>query len=316
MEEFHQPVLLKETVDLLAIKPGGVYVDATCGFGGHSAEILAKIGQAGLLIAIDRDRDALEHAGRRLAQVGGRFVVKQANYTSLPTILAELGIAGLDGILYDFGVSSFQLDTDRGFSYQRDQRLDMRFSQDESIPDAAAYVNNLSEHDLADVLWRYGEERYSRRIARAIVEKRSAERIETTGRLTKVILGAVGGLYRGQSIHPAARSYQALRIYVNSELESVQRGIEAGIEALLPLGRICAISFHSLEDRIVKSAYIAHTGKCTCPPRIPECRCGAKRTLSVLTRKPVMASETEIAANPRASAAKLRCAEKIGPEEN
>lgn len=316
MEQLHKPVLLRETIELLAPKSGGVYADATCGFGGHSAEILAKIGPDGLLIAIDRDREALEHAGKVLARVGGRYVLRQANYTTLPTILSELEISGLDGVIYDFGLSSLQIDTNRGFTYLRDEKLDMRFSQDEDIPTAAYYVNHLPEQELADVLWRFGEERYSRRIARAIVERRKTQPIETTGQLTDVIKGAAGKLYRGQSLHPAARGYQALRILVNGELDNVRQGLDAGIQALLPFGRICAISFHSLEDRIVKDAFRSRTGRCSCPPQIPRCMCGAKRTLNLINRKPIVASAAEIEANPRASSAKLRCAEKTGQQEN
>ncbi len=312
MPEYHIPVLLRETIALLEPKPGGVYVDATLGGGGHGAELLGILGPDGLLIGIDRDPEAIEHATKRLAKGPGRAKIVQGNFRDIGRILGELGISQIDGAIFDLGVSSRQLDAERGFSFMRDEPLSMKMDPSEPSPDAADIVNSYSEPDLAGIIRKYGEERYAGRVARAIVERRRISPIRTTGELTEVILSAVGARYRGQDIHPATRTYQGLRIEVNRELEAAEAGITAAVQLLKPGGRIAVISFHSLEDGIVKSIFRRLAGKCECPPRLPECRCGARQIVRILTRKPIVPSQQEIRENPRSRSAKLRGAERVG----
>ncbi len=308
--DFHKPVLLSETMALLRPQPGGVFLDATLGGGGHASELLERTAPNGVLIGIDRDPEALSYTRERLAPYGGRVKLVRANFQDLKGVLASLGIYELDGALFDLGLSSHQLDTERGFSFVRDEPLDMRMSPDEGGPSAADIVNTYTESDLADVIHRYGEERYARAIARAIVKRRAISPIRTTGELADVIVSTVGGRYRGQEIHPATRTFQAVRIETNRELEAVEKGVEDAIEVLRVGGRICVISFHSLEDRIIKRMFRRLSGHCECPPRLPECRCGARQVLEVITAKPVTPTAQEVTGNPRSRSAKLRCAER------
>ncbi len=312
MPTFHRPVLKHEIITLLEPKPGGTWLDATLGGGGLGAEILERTGPDGLLLGIDRDPEAVEYAKNQLALYGDRARIVKGDFRNLASILASLGIEKIDGAVYDLGVSSHQLDSNRGFSYQRDEALSMKMDPAEDTPDAADIVNSYSQAELADLIRRYGQERYARRIARAIVERREIAPITRTGELVDVIVSAVGAAYRGQQIHPAARSSQAIRIKVNRELEAIEAGLPAAIEALKEGGRVCVVSFHSLEDRIVKSIFRRFSGKCECPPRLPECNCGAKRLVRLINRKPVVPTEEEIRANVRSRSAKLRCAERVG----
>lgn len=311
MLEFHRPVLLNETIALLDPKPGGVFLDATLGGGGHAAAILERTSPNGILVGIDRDPEAIEYARQRLARYGQRVKFVQGDFRDVGSILASVGITELDGALFDLGVSSHQLESGRGFSFMRDEPLDMRMSPAEGTLSAADVVNTYTESDLAEIIRRYGEERYARQIARAIVERRKSAPIRTTGELVETIISAVGGKYRGLDIHPATRTFQAIRIEVNKELEAIEAGVADAIEHLKIGGRICVISFHSLEDRIVKKTFRKLSGHCECPPRALKCECGARRILQVLTKKPVTPSEEEIAENPRSRSAKLRCAERV-----
>lgn len=311
MLEFHRPVLLNETIALLDPKPGGVFLDATLGGGGHAAAILERISPNGILVGIDRDPEAIEYARQRLARYGQRVKFVQGDFRDVGSILASVGITELDGALFDLGVSSHQLESGRGFSFMRDEPLDMRMSPAEGTLSAADVVNTYTESDLAEIIRQYGEERYARQIARAIVERRKSAPIRTTGELVETIISAVGGKYRGLDIHPATRTFQAIRIEVNKELEAIEAGVTGAIEHLKIGGRICVISFHSLEDRIVKKTFRKLSGHCECPPRALKCECGARRILQVLTKKPVTPSEKEIAENPRSRSAKLRCAERV-----
>lgn len=311
MREYHKAVLLSETISLLAPGPGGVYVDGTLGGGGHSREILERIGPDGVLVGIDRDPEAIEYNRENLRQYADRLVLVQGNFKDIDSILDTVGYAQVDGMLLDLGVSSHQLDADRGFTFQRDERLDMRMSAAEEGPSAADVVNDYSETDLADIIWRYGEERYSRRVARAIIERRREKHITTTGELAEIVQSAIGVKYRGQDIHPATRTFQAIRIEVNQELHAIEAVIPAAVERLKIGGRICIISFHSLEDRIVKNVFRKLSGRCECPPRLPECQCGARKVLEILTRKPITPTAEEVKDNPRARSSKLRCAERV-----
>jgi len=311
MPDFHKPVLLYETIALLRPEPGGVFLDATLGGGGHACELLERTAPNGVLVGIDRDPDALGFAARRLAPFGDRAKLIRANFREVKHVLASLGIAELDGAIFDLGVSSHQLDSDRGFSFLRDEPLDMRMSPAEGGPSAADIVNTYAESDLAEVIHRYGEERYARAIARAIVRRRAVSPIRTTGELTEVIVSTVGGRYRGQEIHPATRSFQAIRIETNSELEAIEKGLEDTAELLRAGGRVCVIGFHSLEDRISKRLFRKLSGYCECSARLPACVCGARRVVKVITTKPVVPAAQEVAVNPRSRSAKLRCAERI-----
>jgi len=312
MPEYHQPVLSDEVITLLDPKEGGVFLDSTLGGGGHSAGILEKIGPTGTLIAIDRDPEAIEYARERLSRFEGRKILVEGNFKDLGSILVSEGIGEVDGVLFDFGVSSRQLDAPRGFSFMRDEPLDMRMSPRQDAPTAADIVNGYTEARLADVIWKYGEERYARRIARAIVSRREHKPIRTTKELADVVVSAMPGGRRWQDIHPATRTFQAIRIEVNGELEAIETALPAAVDAVKIGGRVAAISFHSLEDRIVKTVFRRLSGQCECPPRMPICQCGAKEVVKVLTRKPIIPSVGEIEANPRSRSAKLRCAERIG----
>ncbi len=308
MPEYHRPVLLNETIALLDPKQGGVYLDATLGGGGHSAEILKRIGPSGTLIGIDRDREAIEHASKRLEGFAGRRVFVEANFRDLRSILDSQGISELGGALFDFGVSSHQIDTPRGFTLSREEPLDMRMGTD--ARSAAQIVNEYAESDLARVIRDYGEERYARRIAKAIVGQRANKPIRTTTELADIIVSAIPGGGRWQDIHPATRTFQAIRIEANAELEAIEAAIPAAVDALKVGGVIVTISFHSLEDRIAKTIFRRLTGRCECPPRLP-CVCGARKVIEVLTPKPISPSAEEIESNPRSRSAKLRAAVKV-----
>ncbi|HEX3015614.1 MAG TPA: 16S rRNA (cytosine(1402)-N(4))-methyltransferase RsmH [Desulfobacteria bacterium] len=307
----HVTVLLKEAVDLLAVKPGGTYVDCTLGGGGHSGEILRRLQGKGRLIAFDQDPVAIQAATERLTAIAPNFTLVNRNFSTLSTVLKQECPQGVNGILFDLGVSSPQLDeAERGFSYMHDAPLDMRMSPEAPVT-AKDLINEKSEQELAQIIWEYGEERWSKRIAQFIVARRSQNQIETTGELVDVIKAAIPAGARREGPHPAKRTFQALRIAVNDELGVFATALDAAIECLVPGGRIAIITFHSLEDRIAKEKLRSWLGHCTCPPEIPVCICQAKAKAKVLTRKPLVAGPEELVQNPRARSAKLRAAERI-----
>ena len=307
----HISVLRDECIEYLDIKPDGVYVDGTLGLGGHSEAILKHLGPGGRLVSIDRDDRALEFAGKRLAPFGEKSIRVKGNFADIGSILDELGIPQVDGMMFDLGVSSPQLDdAGRGFSYMKDAPLDMRM--DERAPLTAwEVVNRWSEEELRSILWKYGEERYSGRIAAAIVRRRAAEPIEGTLELAEIIRGAMPAAALREKQHPAKRSFQAIRIAVNDELGSLEQMLQQAENRLAPGGRLLVISFHSLEDRMVKEAIRAREDGCRCPPEFPVCICGFVPTLRSVTRKPVAPSQAEVDRNPRARSARLRIAERI-----
>ncbi len=310
MEPYHYSVLLKESIDALNIRPDGVYVDGTLGLGGHSEQIAKRL-TTGRLIAIDRDQTAIERAGERLAPYTGRITFVHGNFRDLPRLLAECGAEKADGMLFDLGVSSPQLDeAERGFSYMADAPLDMRMDTSESLT-AWFVVNKWPEEKLKKILFEYGEERYAPRIAQAIAARRAQAPIDTTGELVDVIRGAMPAAALREKQHPAKRSFQAIRIAVNDELASISELMDNAADALNPGGRLAVISFHSLEDRIVKNAIAAREHGCTCPRDFPVCTCGFRQTLKSITRKPICASEQELSENPRSRSAKLRVAERV-----
>ena len=309
-EPRHVSVLLHECIENLNIRPDGIYLDGTLGLGGHSAEIAGRL-TTGRLIGVDRDETAIERAGQRLASFGDRVTLVHGNFSDAAQILRELGIEAADGMLFDLGVSSPQLDeTQRGFSYMGDAPLDMRMDATSALT-AREIVNSWPEERLNRILWDYGEERYARRITRAILEAREKAPIETTLELVALIKGAMPAAALREKQHPAKRSFQALRIAVNDELGEVERMMATAPDMLRQGGRLCVISFHSLEDRIVKNGIAARENGCTCPREAPICTCGFVRTLKSVTRKPILPSEEEIAENPRARSAKLRVAERV-----
>jgi 16S rRNA (cytosine1402-N4)-methyltransferase len=302
-------VLLRETIEFLAVERGGLFVDCTVGLGGHSEAILQTPFDAQVL-GIDRDEEALELARKRLAKFGGRFRAVHADFRELTRVLATAKVEAVRGILADLGVSSLQLDSpSRGFSFRHEAPLDMRLDQS-SGETAAELLGRLSEVEIARLIFEYGEERHSRRIARRIVERREAGRpIKTTTELAALVERAIGGKQR--RIHPATRTFQALRIAVNRELEGLDRFVVDAIDSLEPHGRLAVISFHSLEDRIIKRTLLKLSGRCQCPPRTPQCSCGARKAIEIMTRRPVTPNQIEIAENPRARSAKLRVAAKL-----
>ena len=307
----HRPVLLFEAVNLLAPERGGLFVDATLGLGGHSAAILAASPDTRVL-GIDRDREALRLASERLGRFGTRFRAAHANFREISRILDEAGEQEPAGILADLGVSSLQFDTpERGFSFRHDAPLDMRMDAAGDEETAAELLERLPEEEIARVIYEYGEERKSRRIARWIVERRErGEPLKTTGELAELVVRAVGHK-RGDRVHPATRTFQALRIAVNGELEGLDEFVETAVDLLQTQGRLAVISFHSLEDRVVKRAMRKLSGYCECDKRLPVCECGARRAVEILTRRPVTAGEHELEENPRARSAKLRACAKI-----
>lgn len=308
MENSHVPVLPDEVIDGLQVEPGGWYVDATVGGGGHAAEILAASSPDGKVLGLDRDLAALEVAGDRLSAYKSRFELVQASFARLGEVAQARDFAPVDGVLFDLGLSSLQLaDDERGFSFMADGPLDMRFDRTSGGPTAADLVNNLSTEALADVLYEYGEETQSRRIARAVVEARP---IHTTQDLVEVIEGAVGR--RRGRLHPATLTFQALRIAVNEELETLKAALPQAVELLEAGGRLVVIAFHSLEDRIVKRFMRRESKDCICPRELPICTCDHEASLDVITRKPIRPTEEEVAVNPRSRSARLRIAERKG----
>ena len=306
----HVSVLLQECIENLNIRPDGVYVDGTLGLGGHSVEIASRL-TTGRLIGIDRDRSALARAGSRLSPYADRITLVHGNFSDAAAILDELGIPGADGMLFDLGVSSPQLDeAQRGFSYMQDAPLDMRM--DDSAPlSAYEVVNTWSEERLNRILWDYGEERCARRITAAILAARAQKPIESTLELVELIRSAMPAAALREKQHPAKRSFQAIRIAVNDELGEVERMMDSAPDKLNPGGRLCVISFHSLEDRIVKNGIARREKGCTCPREAPVCTCGFVQTLRSVSRKPILPSAEEIESNPRSRSAKLRVAERV-----
>lgn len=310
MEFHHISVLLNECIDNLNIRPDGIYVDGTMGGGGHSLEIAKRL-TSGRLICIDQDPNAHEAAGKRLAEYKDRITFVRDNFGNIANILDSLGIEKIDGMLLDIGVSSHQLDeAERGFSYQQDAPLDMRMNPDRPFS-AYDVVNGYDEDELDRVIFTYGEERWARRIAQFIVKERENKPIETTGELVDIIKKAVPKGARKDGPHPAKRTFQAIRIEVNGELEVLQRAIDDVAARLAVGGRLCIITFHSLEDRIVKEAFRKQENPCICPPQFPVCVCGKKPLGRVITRKPILPSKEELEENPRSRSAKLRVLEGV-----
>lgn len=313
MEFNHKPVLLNECIDNLRIKPDGVYVDGTLGGAGHSSEIYRRLGKDGTLVGIDQDEFALEVSRERLKAIDGQafLIFEKGNFRELWSICRKNGINGVDGILLDLGVSSHQLDEgERGFSYQKDAPLDMRMDRQLKL-DASIIVNEYDEFEIKKIIRDYGEENWAARIAAFIVKARSENRIETTGQLVDIIKAAIPSSARREGPHPAKRTFQALRIAVNDELGALQKVIGEAVSVLKPGGRLCIITFHSLEDRIVKNEFLSRERPCKCPKDFPVCMCGNKPELKVITRKPIIPSDVEQDENPRSRSAKLRTAEKV-----
>jgi len=310
---YHEPVMLDEVLDALAVKQGGVYVDCTVGGGGHAFGILERAAPDGILVGLDRDPHAMAAAAERLKTFGKRVTLVQADFRDLARILAGLGVKSVDGVLYDLGVSSHQFDDpERGFTYREDAPLDMRMDPAASTT-AADLVNTLSQDELTRIIRRYGEERWASRIAAFIVEERRRKPIRTTGELVEVIKRAIPARARRQGPHPARRTFQALRIAVNAELEDLASSLREAVDILKPGGRICVLAYHSLEDRVVKETFREMALTCVCPPGLPVCRCGRQPLLRVLTTRPRRPSPAEIAANPRSRSARLRAAERLAP---
>lgn len=306
MEFKHTSVLLQETIENLDIKPEGIYVDGTLGGGGHASQIAARLTGAGRLVGIDQDADAIAAAGKRLEPYKERVTLIRDNYCNMREALQQIGIDKVDGIVLDLGVSSFQLDNvDRGFSYKYDTMLDMRMDTRQSLS-AKEIVNDYSEADLYRIIRDYGEEQFAKNIAKHIAAARKDKLVETTGQLCDIIKAAIPAKMRAVGGHPAKRTFQAIRIECNRELEVLKDSLDQLIEMLYPGGRICIITFHSLEDRIVKSAFRKNENPCTCPPDFPVCVCGQVSKGKVVTRKPILPSEEEMTANKRAKSAKLR----------
>lgn len=312
MEFSHVPVLLEECIDGLNIKPDGIYVDGTLGGAGHSSEICKRLSPNGMLIGIDRDEEALRVSSKRLEGFDCKKAFVHGNYSDIKNILRELGIEEIDGALLDLGVSSYQLDNpERGFSYMNDAALDMRMDRSEGMT-AYDIVNEYSKDELYRIIKSYGEERWASRIADFIVKARREKPIETTFELVEIIKAAVPASARRNGPHPAKRTFQAIRIEVNDELGGVKRAVDDFIDVLAPKGRLAIISFHSLEDRIVKDAYSERENPCVCPPEIPICVCGKKPEIKKINKKPIVPSESQEDENPRARSAKLRVCEKLG----
>ena len=312
----HRPVLLRETIELLAAERGGLFVDCTVGLGGHSEAILQASSDATVL-GIDRDDEALELARKRLAQYGSRFRAVHADFRELTRVLATANVGQPRGILADLGVSSWQLDSpSRGFSFRHDAPLDMRMDATGDGETAAELLGRLSEVDIARIIFEYGEERRSRRIARLIVEQRErGEPVKTTRDLARLVERAIGA-GKKRRIHPATLTFQALRIAVNQELENLEGFLTEAVDLLEPEGRLAVISFHSLEDRIIKRMLLKLSGRCQCPPRMPVCNCGALKVIEILTRRPITPDDEEAIDNPRARSAKLRAARKLPAKAN
>lgn len=310
MEFVHKSVLLNETIDGLNIQPDGIYVDGTLGGGGHAYEVCRRLGDKGSIVGIDQDAVAIEAAGNRLKDFGEKVTIVRSNYCDMKSKLHELGIDKVDGIVLDLGVSSYQLDTaERGFSYREDAPLDMRMDTRQKMT-ARDIVNDYEEMELYRVIRDYGEDKFAKNIAKHIVAARKVKPIETTGELTEIIRASIPMKYQKKSGHPAKRTFQAIRIELNRELEVLKDSLDDMIDLLNPGGRLCIITFHSLEDRIVKSAFRKNENPCTCPSDFPVCVCGKVSKGSILTRKPILPSEEEMEENSRAKSAKLRIFER------
>jgi 16S rRNA (cytosine1402-N4)-methyltransferase len=312
MQYDHKPVMLEECIASLNIDKNGIYIDGTLGGAGHSAEIIRRLDR-GTLIGIDQDANAIEVSSARLSQVrkNAGLVLIKGNFRHMAELVRQHGFDNVDGILLDIGVSSHQLDeAERGFSYQKDAPLDMRMDMDQEL-DAAAIVNTYGEEEIKNIIREYGEEKWAARIASFIVRERARNRIETTGQLADIIKAAIPAAARRSGPHPAKRTFQALRIAVNDELGALRDAVEGAVSLLKPGGRISIITFHSLEDRIVKIEFQKREKPCACPPEFPACICGKKPELTVLTKKPILPSDLEVEQNPRARSAKLRTAMKL-----
>lgn len=306
----HKSVLLEETIESLNIKPDGIYVDGTLGGGGHAFHVCERLGENGRLIGIDQDEAAIEAAGKRLSPFKDKVTIVRSNYENIRSVLEGLGIEKVDGICLDLGVSSYQLDTpERGFTYREDAPLDMRMDQRQEKT-AADIVNTYSESELYRMIRDYGEDKFAKNIAKHIVRAREAKPIETTGELTEIIKAAIPMKMRVTGGHPAKQTFQAIRIELNRELEVLNQSIDTMIELLKPGGRLCIITFHSLEDRIVKTKFRNNEKPCICPPDFPVCVCGRTSRGRVVTRKPIVPTEEEIEENSRAKSSKLRVFER------
>ena len=307
----HISVLLGETIEGLHIRPGGVYVDGTLGGGGHAGEIARRLGEGGRLIGIDQDEAAVCAAQEHLREFGDKVAIVRDNYQNTKEALSLLGISKIDGMLLDLGVSSYQLDTrERGFSYRFDTPLDMRMDRRQSLT-ARDIVNNYQERALFHIIRDYGEDKFAKNIARHIVMAREKKPIETTGELNEAIRAAIPAKVRAAGGHPSKRTFQAIRIECNRELDVLKESLGGLIDLLTPGGRLCVITFHSLEDRIVKTAFRQAANPCTCPPDFPVCVCGKTPRVKLVGRRPITAGEEELKENPRARSAKLRLAEKL-----
>lgn len=310
MEFKHKSVLLDETIESLNIKPNGIYVDGTLGGGGHSYEIAKRLTDGGRLIGIDQDEDAIRAAKERLSEFADRVTIVRDNYCNMPKVLDELGISKVDGILLDIGVSSYQLDeAERGFTYKQDVPLDMRMDQRQEMT-AKDIVNGYSEEDLYRIIRDYGEDKFAKNIAKHIVQARQIKPVETTFELDEIIKAAIPMKFRATGGHPAKKTFQAIRIELNRELEVLDESIDAMTDLLNDNGRLCIITFHSLEDRIVKTRFRKNENPCTCPPDFPVCVCGKKPKGKVITRKPIVPDEEELEENKRAKSSKLRVFER------
>lgn len=308
---YHKPVLLNETINMLSVRPGGIYMDATLGGGGHFMEILERAQGQGKFIGIDQDEDAISNAVKTFSKYGGQIDFVHDNFKNIKHITERLNLKGIDGIIFDLGVSSFQLDEgSRGFSYMKDAPLDMRMDR-RSCLTAEQVVNEMDREALKGIFKEYGEEAWAGRIADFICERRKNGRIATTGQLTEIIKDAIPARARRKGPHPAKRVFQALRIYVNKELEILESSLKDAVEVLNAGGRVCVITFHSLEDRIVKNTFKELATGCICPKDFPVCTCGHKKIVKVLTHKPILPAPEEIEENPRSRSAKLRAAEKL-----
>ena len=306
MEFKHKSVLLNETIDGLNIKPDGIYVDGTLGGGGHAYEVCRRLGEKGSIVGIDQDAAAIEAASARLKDFGEKVTIVRSNYCDMKSNLHELGIDKVDGIVLDLGVSSYQLDTaERGFSYREDAPLDMRMDTRQKMT-ARDIVNDYTEADLYRVIRDYGEDKFAKNIAKHIVQARAVKPVETTAELSEIIRASIPMKFQKKSGHPAKRTFQAIRIELNRELDVLRDSLDDMIDLLNPGGRLCIITFHSLEDRIVKSAFRKNENPCTCPPDFPVCVCGKKSKGSIITKKPILPSEEELEYNSRSKSAKLR----------
>ncbi|NLL66199.1 MAG: 16S rRNA (cytosine(1402)-N(4))-methyltransferase RsmH [Clostridiaceae bacterium] len=313
MEFEHKPIMLEECIEFLKIRQNGVYVDGTLGGGGHSSEIIKRLGPNGTLVGIDQDKNAIEAAKKKFSSIDikANVIIAHTNFENIREVLKAQKIDSVDGVLLDLGVSSHQLDEgERGFSYQHDAPLDMRMNQNAAF-DAHILVNTWTKDDIASIIREYGEEKWATRIAEFIVRSREVQKINTTGELVDIIKSAIPAAARREGPHPAKRTFQALRIAVNRELEVLENSLDIVTDMLSTGGRLAIISFHSLEDRIVKKAFQKQAQGCVCPRNFPKCVCGFKPKLRVITRKPITASEKELDENPRARSAKLRVAEKL-----